>query len=388
MTTESTPSPFLDFNNLTNPYRLDHGDNPSLPLVPDLLTIENYTTWSRAMCRALRAKNKLGFINGTLTKPKTVTDPLYDAWERCNDLVVSWLHNSIHPSLKSSIALVDDATQIWGELKDRFTQQNGHRIFQLKKALTGLQQDNDSVSVYFGKLKTLWDELSIYDPMPGCICGKLTILLDRYQRDCQQEMQHGMLSAVPSADTMALAVKQPYPSPKFFSKTPQQPKLEILFCTHCKIQGHVLDTCFKAGNALAPTCTHCHMTGHIAEKCYKLHGYPLGHKLHDKTKQHRFPFANMASVELEDSSDHKLTFTKEQYHQLLSLLQPKEVSIANHSVNTVKANCTHPSTMNGIISCFTSFTPTHTPWIIDTGATDHMICSTTSSHPLPLQYLL
>ena len=247
-----------------------------------------------------------------------------------------------------------------------------------------MQQDNDSVSVYFGKLKTLWDELSIYDPMPGCICGKLTILLDRYQRDCviqflmglndsfhatrdqimlldplpplnkifsmiqQQEMQHGMLSAVPSADTMALAVKQPYPSPKFFSKTPQQPKLEILFCTHCKIQGHVLDTCFKAGNALAPTCTHCHMTGHIAEKCYKLHGYPLGHKLHDKTKQHRFPFANMASVELEDSSDDKLTFTKEQYHQLLSQLHPKEVSIANHSVNHVQADCPSSSSMNCI----------------------------------------
>lgn len=124
------------------------------------------------------------------------------------------------------------------------------------------------------------------------------------------------------------------------------------------------------------------MTGHIVEECYKLHGYPPGHKLHGKTKHHAFPSANMTSLELEASSDDKLTFTKEQYHQLLSLLQPKEVSIASHSVNIVKADCTHPPTMNGIISCLTSFTPmhipTHTPWIIDTGATDHMICSTTS----------
>lgn len=36
----------------------------------------------------------------------------------------------------------------------------------------------------------------------------------------QQEMQHGMLSALPSADTMALAVKQPYTFSKSFSKTP------------------------------------------------------------------------------------------------------------------------------------------------------------------------
>ncbi|KAF5477550.1 hypothetical protein F2P56_004177 [Juglans regia] len=136
------------------------------------------------MSRVLRAKNKLGFINGTLQKPKKTTDPLYDAWEQCNDLVVSWLHISLNHSLKSSVALVDNAAQIWNELKDRFTQQNGHRIFQLKRAISGLQQDNDSISVYFGKLKTLWDELIIYDPMSDCTCGKLVVLLDRYQRDC------------------------------------------------------------------------------------------------------------------------------------------------------------------------------------------------------------
>ncbi|KAF5469590.1 hypothetical protein F2P56_013652 [Juglans regia] len=258
-----TKSPFLDFNNIINPYRLDHGDNPSIPLVPDLLTTENYTTWSRAMCRALRAKNKLGFINGTLSKPKSNSDPLYDAWERCNNLVVSWLHNSINPSLKSSIALVDNAAQIWNELKDRFTQQNGHRIFQLKKALSGLQQDTDSVSIYFGKLKTLGDELGIYEPMPDCTRGKLAVLLVRYQRDCiiqflmglndsfqvtrdqimlmdplpplnkifsmiqQQEMQHLMLSGLPSADSMAFSVKNT--SYKSVSKPFSQPKRDRPF---------------------------------------------------------------------------------------------------------------------------------------------------------------
>ncbi|KAF5450238.1 hypothetical protein F2P56_030605 [Juglans regia] len=266
------------------------------------------------MCRALRAKNKFGFINGTLTKPTDLTDPLYDAWERCNDLVVSWLHNSINPTLKSSIALVDNAQQIWTELKDRFTQQNGHRIFQLKKALTGLQQDTDSVSVYFGKLKTIWDELIIYDPMPNCSCGKLVVLLDRYKRDCviqflmglndsynitrdqimlldplppinkkfsmiqQQEMHHLVLHGQPSADSMALVVNQPYPPYKPFSRPTQPPKRDRPFCTHYKIQGHTLDNCFKVRNAQAPICKHCHLKGHLADKCYKVHGYPPGHK--------------------------------------------------------------------------------------------------------------
>jgi hypothetical protein len=27
------------------------------------------------------------------------------------------------------------------------------------------------MSVYYGKLKTLWDETLIYDPIPSCSCG-------------------------------------------------------------------------------------------------------------------------------------------------------------------------------------------------------------------------
>ena len=180
----NSSSRFLNFTDPTNPYRLDNGDNPSLPLVLDLLTIENYTTWSRSMRRALRAKNKLQFITRELPRPTSLDDPLLEAWERCNDLVVSWLQNSISSSLKASVALVDDASEIWLELQDRFTQQNGPRIFQLKKTLAGLLQEQDSVSIYYGKLKSLWDELNVYDPLPECSCGKLKVLLDRYQRDC------------------------------------------------------------------------------------------------------------------------------------------------------------------------------------------------------------
>lgn len=88
-------------------------------------------------------------------------------------MVVSWLQNSITLSLRSSVAFVDDAFEIWTELQDRFVQQNGPRIYELKKALSNLTQGEDTVSTYYGRLKTLWDELSIYDPLPTCNCGNL-----------------------------------------------------------------------------------------------------------------------------------------------------------------------------------------------------------------------
>ncbi|KAF5465288.1 hypothetical protein F2P56_015308 [Juglans regia] len=177
-------SRFLNLGDPGNPFRLDNGDNPTVILVTDLLTTDNYATWSRAMRLALRAKNQLGFISGAIPQPIDPEDPLLELWERCNDMVVSWIQNSISPSIKSSVVFVDDAREIWLDLQDCFSQQNGPRIFQLKKTLSSLLQDNDSVSIYYGKLKTLWDERSIYDPIPACNCGSMKTLLDRYQRLC------------------------------------------------------------------------------------------------------------------------------------------------------------------------------------------------------------
>ncbi|KAF5449808.1 hypothetical protein F2P56_030220 [Juglans regia] len=137
---------YLNLSDPGNPFQLDNGDNPAVILVTDLLTTDNYITWSRAMRRALRAKNKLGFISGDIPKPIEPMDPLLELWERCNDMVVSWIQNSISSSIKSSVVFVDDARDIWLDLQARFSHQNGPRIFQLKKTLASLNQDTDSIS--------------------------------------------------------------------------------------------------------------------------------------------------------------------------------------------------------------------------------------------------
>ena len=51
------------------------------------------------------------------------------------------------------------------------SQRNGPRIFQLKKAISMLKQEQLSVTSYFTRMKTLWDELSSYKLVPICSCG-------------------------------------------------------------------------------------------------------------------------------------------------------------------------------------------------------------------------
>ena len=371
------------------------------------------------MRRALRAKNKLGFISGSIVKPVNEEDPLFEMWERCNDMVISWIQNAVSIDIKHTLAFVDDAQMVWTELKDRFTQQNGPRIFQLRRDLATLRQDKDSVSTYFGNLKTLWDEMVIYNPMPLCTCGQSKVLNERDQRDYviqflmglndqyanardqimlieplpsinkvfsliqQQEQHHQLIINTPSCESMALASK--------FVGTPFKPvsrgfaRKERPYCQHCRTQGHTFENCYKAGNVESPVCSHCNASGHMAEKCYKLHGYPPGHKLYKGRVTNSF--ANQAilstSPNREKVSEEKMVFTKEQYHHLMSLIQPKglltAIPSAIHTSSNSNTSAT-PSKMSGKIMFCSDISSdflksNNVSWIIDSGATDHMVCS-------------
>ncbi|MCI95667.1 receptor-like serine/threonine kinase, partial [Trifolium medium] len=49
-----------------NPFFIHHSDHLGLVLVSHLLTEENYPSWHHAMTIALRAKNKFGFVDGSI----------------------------------------------------------------------------------------------------------------------------------------------------------------------------------------------------------------------------------------------------------------------------------------------------------------------------------
>nr|KYP47946.1 hypothetical protein KK1_030433 [Cajanus cajan] len=64
---------------------------------------------------ALVSKNNIGFLNGTIPIP-VATDPIYSSWERCNTLLMSWLLNSLSPSIAQSVIFFDRAVDIYGRI--------------------------------------------------------------------------------------------------------------------------------------------------------------------------------------------------------------------------------------------------------------------------------
>ena len=157
----------------SNPLYLHHEESPRAMLVYQPLVGENYPTWERSMRMALIAKNKLEFIDGTLTlsSPMVKTSLAIQAWIHCDKMVASWILNSVSQEIATSIVYKDTALEIWNDLRERLSQGNGPRVFQLLKDIAGITQGQSSITSYFTQLNVLWDQLQKFRPFPMCSCG-------------------------------------------------------------------------------------------------------------------------------------------------------------------------------------------------------------------------
>ena len=59
-------------------------------------------------------------MDGTILEPDP-SSPLYNSWSRCNTTMLSWLTNSLSMDLKASVMYINNAKDLWIDLKDRLS---------------------------------------------------------------------------------------------------------------------------------------------------------------------------------------------------------------------------------------------------------------------------
>ena len=138
------------------------------------------------MLIALSAKNKLGFVTGEATKPDS-SDPTYNAWIRCNDIVTSWILSNLERDIAKSVLYYTSASEIWKDLEERFGINSGTQLFSLEQELSEITQGNLSVAEFYTKMKVVWDEMNVVNPLPTCTCNLCTCNLTKRIYTQQQD---------------------------------------------------------------------------------------------------------------------------------------------------------------------------------------------------------
>lgn len=156
-----------------HPYYLHPSDSPGMQITTVVLNENNYNQRQRSMQIALSSKLKLGFVDGSYTKPAASTQLLV-YWLRCNNMVTSWLLNSVSVDIRNSIVYLQSAREIWTDLEIRYAQSNVPKLFHLRKEISHLAQGSMSISAYFMKFRAVHNELECLITKPRCTCNLCT----------------------------------------------------------------------------------------------------------------------------------------------------------------------------------------------------------------------
>ncbi|XP_010424680.1 PREDICTED: uncharacterized protein LOC104709822 [Camelina sativa] len=270
-------------------------DHPGLSIISLRLDETNYDDWSFAMHISFDAKNKIKFIDGSLPRP-LITYPNFDLWSICNSMVNSWLLNSVSPQIYRSILRLKDATDIWRDLYGRFHMTNLPRTFNLIQEIQDLLQGSMSLSEYYTRLKTLWDQLDgSEEPDDPCICGKAARLQQKAERAKTVKFLAGLNESYAIVRKQIIVKKALPPlvevyhildqddSQKGFTITTPPAAFQVSQAVP-QISQMVPSSPLSSGvmyvqngpNKGRPICSFCNRVGHIVDRCYRKHGFPPG----------------------------------------------------------------------------------------------------------------
>nr|XP_016452581.1 PREDICTED: uncharacterized protein LOC107777107 [Nicotiana tabacum] len=362
----------------TSPLLLHSFDMPGMRLVSTPFSGSGYRGWRRSMIVSLSAKNKIGFVNGSCPRPITIDVAKLRQWDRCNNMVISWLTSSLSPTTAESVQYSETAESIWKQLERRYGAMNG--------------------------TKKLWDELGTMRKNHGnrCMCAARDGIQKDEEEDKLPQFLMGLNELVLEAASFNVNANnkvfplnvnsKTFPPKQYTQKMDfDQPKGNI-FCKYYKNPGHLID------------------------KCYKLHGFPQNFKFNKGKRMAAnvtaevecpataYTLPQYNSPQLYNAFDHEEQassvpgLTKQQYAQLMSLLQQTQVPSAVDSqislmgsANFAGSTFSLPVYINDDSHICLLSGASRNVWIIDSEATDHMTSNKNMYYnltPLPTPYLV
>lgn len=133
-------------------------DNSHLPITGHKLNGKNYLEWSQSIIMFICGKGKDEYLTST-TKSPAINDPKFKSWKAENNMVMSWLINSMNNDVGENFLLYETTSEIWNAAKETYSHiENTDKLFEIEGVLHDLRQGDKPVTQYFNLLTRHWQQ--------------------------------------------------------------------------------------------------------------------------------------------------------------------------------------------------------------------------------------
>ncbi|XP_072087350.1 uncharacterized protein [Arachis hypogaea] len=242
-------------------------------------------------------------------------------WKKIDAQLCNLMWQTIDPPKLTMFRAYKTCKKVWDRAKALYTNDIA-RLYHVAKKLCSLQLQGTDMESYVGAVEAVKEEFST--------------LLPYVSNADEHHAQQGKLFLTHTFDQTALA-----------SQSSSQVSFQVPTRGGRGGRGN------GRGNRTRPSCTHCHRIGHTQDKCYALHGRP--------TKVANVVQTNEPSDVHSAAQPQGIFVSGNDYDEFLKYQASKQAStpVASvaHSGNSV-ACISHSSSLG--------------PWVLDSGASDHI----------------
>ena len=150
---------------------------------PVKLDRTNYTIWKSQILTSVRANGLEDFLDNSKPCPEQFSsdgvinsdsdateitaaegvreNPAFAIWKRKDQMLLSWLMSAISLEILSLVVNSKTSLEIWISLEQQFGSETFAKKVHLKIMLNNLRKGAMSMTEFFGKLKTVTDELAV-----------------------------------------------------------------------------------------------------------------------------------------------------------------------------------------------------------------------------------
>ena len=372
----------------------DGESNTSQRLCSVLLNEFNYLPWSRAVTIALGGRSKLGFINGKEKAP-VFDSPEYEIWLSKDQLVMSWILNSMERNIAGIFSYSESSLDLWEALRDMYgNQNNSARIFQIQQEVNALRQDGRPFVSLLGNFKSLWSELEVYRPhtVDPVVLKKRTEedrvfqVLASLGSEFEDLRCHILMSPeLPSLKSVCSTIQREEVRRKvIIRETVTNSSDTRAYIAHKNYEGKSIK-----GKRLDLKCEHCNAPGHTSDRCWVLHPELKPKFTKDKRGgDHKRGFnhkANVAAQTTDSFFSNPMALLKdfttylqekrgqESLNEAAGQDQDKPTALLSKFAGFLADS--NPENSQGIFTAFTTaleISNFHDLWVVDSGASNHM----------------